>query len=150
MNKLENNKLIAEFMGLNVVTLNEIRNNKNPHISSADGYTSDDIHYHDSWDWLMPVALKIVEKHGWDCISKRDSLNKVYQAVLEFIKANKKENKYTFEVKKWLTYEVDAKNGDDALKELCENLDLIPADEGFEEDAFINARLISTEIKKEK
>ena len=58
-------------------------------------------------------------------------------------------NKYTFEVKKCLIYEVDAKNGDEALKELCENLDLIPTDEGFEEDAFINAQLISTEIKKE-
>ena len=147
MNKLENNKLIAEFMSIDehnddfMYTFNDENGRW-----FAD---EDDLQYHASWDWLMPVALKIVEKHGWDCISKRDSLNKVYQAVLEFIKANKKENKYTFEVKKWLTYEVDAKNGDDALKELCENLDLIPADEGFEEDAFINARLISTEIKKE-
>tara|TARA_R100001244_G_scaffold81028_1_gene63292 strand:- start:45 stop:344 length:300 start_codon:yes stop_codon:yes gene_type:complete len=99
MNKLENNKLIAEFMGLNVVTLDEIRNNKNPHISSADGYTSDDIHYHDSWDWLMPVVQECYKSDNEelfdelvDSVSTLSIVN-TYNSVVEFIKANKKENK---------------------------------------------------------
>ena len=52
---MKNNKLIAEFMGVNVITLDDVRKNKNPYISSADGYLEDDLKYHSSWDWLMPV-----------------------------------------------------------------------------------------------
>ncbi len=51
---MENNKLIAEFMGLVV--------------SDSDNYTSElhtnvdvDLKYHTSWDWLMPVVEKIEE-----------------------------------------------------------------------------------------
>ena len=53
---MKNNKLIAEFMGVNVITLDDVRKNKNPYISSADGYLEDDLKYHSSWDWLMPVV----------------------------------------------------------------------------------------------
>jgi len=43
-------------MGVNIITLDDIRTNKNPYISSADGYLEDDLEYHTSWDWLMPVV----------------------------------------------------------------------------------------------
>ena len=52
------NILIAEFMGVNIITIDDIRSNKNPYISSADGYTEEDLQYHKSWDWLMPVIKK--------------------------------------------------------------------------------------------
>ena len=52
------NKLIAEFMEINVITLDDVRKNKNPYISSADGYLEDDLKYHCSWDWLMLVIEK--------------------------------------------------------------------------------------------
>ena len=49
---MNDNKLIAEFMGLVV--------------SDSDNYTSElhtnvdvDLKYHTSWDWLMPVLKKI-------------------------------------------------------------------------------------------
>ena len=49
---MEDNKLIAEFMGLVV--------------SDRDNYTSElhtnvdaDLNYHTSWDWLMPVIAKL-------------------------------------------------------------------------------------------
>lgn len=57
----DSNKLIAEFMNLNIVTLDDIRSNKNPMISSADGYTVDSLQYHTSWDWLMPVVRKCLD-----------------------------------------------------------------------------------------
>ena len=58
--------------------------------------------------------------------------------------------KYTFEVKKWLIYEVDAKDKESALKRLCDDFDLTPTDEGFDADAFLKADLLEVEtIKKE-
>jgi len=56
---MKNNKLIAEFMGVNVITLDDVRKNKDPYHSSSDGYLKDDLKYHSSWDWLMPVVEKI-------------------------------------------------------------------------------------------
>jgi hypothetical protein len=59
--------------------------------------------------------------------------------------------KYTFEVKKWLIYEVDASDKESALKRLCDDFDLAPTDEGFDADAFLKADLLEVEeIKKEK
>ena len=68
----ENNKLIAEFMGVQ--------------------YTGIRVKDYDtSWDWLMPVVQKIEQ----DCegvpqemlyISLYSDINEVYNAVIEFIK----------------------------------------------------------------
>ncbi len=58
---MEDNKLIAEFMDVNLITIDDIRANKNPYISSVDGYTKEDLQYHTSWNWLMPVVDKIEE-----------------------------------------------------------------------------------------
>ena len=57
--------------------------------------------------------------------------------------------KYIYEVKKWLIYEVDAKDEENALKRLCDDFDLIPTDEGFDGDAFSNADLIEVVEAKE-
>lgn len=88
MNTTDNNKLIAEFMGLVV--------------SDRDNYTSElhtnvdaDLKYHTSWDWLMPVVDKILdisfqdEGDAEDFYSIRDcmpDINHTYKAVVEFIK----------------------------------------------------------------
>ena len=102
------NKLIAEFMGVNIITIDDVRKNKNPYFSSADGYLEDDIKYNSSWDWLMPVVEKI-ENFGFeffivedrvkiahntdhsidviiDFTSGRGKNETAYQAVVEFIK----------------------------------------------------------------
>jgi len=105
---MKNNKLIAEFMGVNVITLDDVRKNKDPYHSSSDGYLKDDLKYHSSWDWLMPVVEKI-ESLGYEftIIESRcninhntdhsveelfhietlgSKLNTTYQAVVNFIK----------------------------------------------------------------
>ena len=78
MNTTENNKLIAEFMRINLITIDDIRANKNPYISSADGYTKEDLQYHTSWDWLMPVIERCLvgEAEQSEEISKQLDKNK--------------------------------------------------------------------------
>jgi hypothetical protein len=93
---MTNNKLIAEFMGINVVTEDDIRANKNPTISSYEGYLEEDLEYHKSWDWLMPVANKIIKSRDeqnadWDLTDLKYALcttniEWVYKAVVNFIK----------------------------------------------------------------
>jgi hypothetical protein len=59
--------------------------------------------------------------------------------------------KYIYEVKKWIIYEVDAKDEESALKRLCDDFDLVPTDEGFDADAFSSADLLEVvEVKKNK
>ncbi len=50
MNTTENNKLIAEFMGVDQVDIDTWLE------------TNSNLHYHTSWDWLMPVIKKINEQ----------------------------------------------------------------------------------------
>ena len=84
---MNDNKLIAEFMGY------EVNHNKCYSPKYNDG-TIAPMQFHKSWDWLMPVVKKIedylsdnVGKVGYfdECLSSND-LNTRYQAVVEFIK----------------------------------------------------------------
>jgi hypothetical protein len=56
-NKMKDNKLIAEFMGIvypkldNVIVIDNVVIKEN------------ELQYHTSWDWLMPVVEKIAENH---------------------------------------------------------------------------------------
>ena len=108
MNTTENNKLIAEFMGarfryLSYIDLDQYNFGK----TDRTWKDNKDMHYHDSWDWLMHVVEKIeslgakVEistsprnsrhycemrgygfAHEWD----DNKINAVYKAVVEFVK----------------------------------------------------------------
>jgi hypothetical protein len=97
----KNNKLIAEFMGLDSF--------KDSLASLHQGNINLDVdlyeqsQYHTSWDWLMPVINKIksmnstykveeVVKYDWDCdccseISHYEfDLELTYKSVIEWIK----------------------------------------------------------------
>tara|TARA_R110002020_G_scaffold9539_2_gene37455 strand:- start:12810 stop:13070 length:261 start_codon:yes stop_codon:yes gene_type:complete len=82
MKKHECNKLIAEFMEYEVHPIYEDERF--------------DLHYHTSWDWLMPVANEIIKSRDeqnadWDLTDLKYALQTtnielVYNAVVEFIK----------------------------------------------------------------
>lgn len=115
MNIEKSNKLIAEFMGIKTYRGGKgigkgqiFYRGANPnHFKSVSQNT---LHYHSSWDWLMPVVEKI-EGLGWEVqigyhlyakeseILVHDSgdshhwtyrnsskIQAVYEAVIEFIK----------------------------------------------------------------
>ena len=89
------NKLIAEFMGFtqekNIGWYdNDMLMSQNVY-DSQDGNCFNELLFHTSWDWLMPVVQNIEQ----DCegvpqemlnISLYSDINEVYKAVVEFIK----------------------------------------------------------------
>jgi len=90
MNTQENNKLIAEFMGA------ETLYNQLDYCTDM-AFPFDDLHFHESWDWLMPVVQKCRlesrceydEDDNWNEIHwslEECNLDKTYKAVVEFIK----------------------------------------------------------------
>ncbi len=81
---MNNNKLIAEFMGIVYPKLDNVIVIDNVVIKE------DDLQYHTSWDWLMPVVERIEQvnegvPHQLLNISLFSSIDEVYQAVIEFI-----------------------------------------------------------------
>ncbi|MGI9554399.1 MAG: hypothetical protein ACR2M6_00370 [Vampirovibrionia bacterium] len=106
MSNQENNKMIAEFMGLELeetleglfvyarkeqspIKLNDIR---------TEFYEVHELQYHISWDWLMPVVKKcwkiineldmsfdkVIFKYRFDYIVYAD-FKESYEAIVEFI-----------------------------------------------------------------
>ena len=106
MNTQENNKLIAEFMGIESYP----NRGYTMFIFEEDNHRTDiDLHYHTSWNWLMPVIEKIntmddyrfsVQIHH--CLTDicdtnggvkyivdeqgHETIEATYKAVVEFIK----------------------------------------------------------------
>jgi len=81
---LENNKMIAEFMGLVIITDN---------ISYFDTDYKPLKKYHSDWSWLMPVVEKIIgmkdvygQKRHEVKMSINPKIDITYGAVVEFIK----------------------------------------------------------------
>ena len=84
-----NNKLIAEFMGIDSFkdSLASLHQGK----INLDVDVYEQAQYHSSWDWLMPVVEKIeIRCQGVPQellhLSLFSTRQEVYQAVVEFIK----------------------------------------------------------------
>ena len=93
---MKDNKLIAEFMGFQQTNLGWYDNLETIKFNS-DGNTFDELKYHSSWDWLMPVVEKCRldsrcehdEDIFWDAIHwalEECSIENTYDAVVRFIK----------------------------------------------------------------
>ena len=108
---MKDNKLIAEFMGA-VGTPKYNPTEWDVYITGCldvdsddenaqHFYTPDEMKYHTSWDWLMPVVQKCRlesrceydEDDNWNEIHwalEECNLDKIYKAVVEFIKDHNK------------------------------------------------------------
>ena len=94
------NRLIAEFMGFtqekNIGWYdNDMLMSQNVY-DSQDGNCFNELLFHTSWDWLMPVANEIIKSRDeqnsdWDLTDLKYALQTtnielVHQSVVEFIK----------------------------------------------------------------
>jgi hypothetical protein len=95
---MKENKLIAEFMGLETITIGRLKsilrqNRENGFIHTPQACIVDELKYDTSWDWLMPVINKCYQehmsKHIADAVMTCD-IDEAYQVVVEFIKNNLK------------------------------------------------------------
>jgi hypothetical protein len=60
---IEGNKLIAEFMGAELSKYSECYVMK--YMQDLPHYRPENMKYHSSWDWIMPVAHKIRQDHDY-------------------------------------------------------------------------------------
>ena len=91
MKTTENNKLIAEFMELEASPKYNPKEYYIKEYNSGEWYLPEEMQYHTSWDWLMPVVDKIEQVH--EGVPKQlinlslfSTRQEIYQAVVEFIK----------------------------------------------------------------
>ncbi len=82
---MKNNKLIAEFMEVHEIMHDEY-SEYDFDDNTLDVVHEDDLQYHTSWDWLMPVMAKLVKDFGsgWQFEEGYD-LNTRYNAVVKII-----------------------------------------------------------------
>lgn len=93
---MENNKLIAEFMEL------EVEDGLYHYTTLMDDYKTTTLYFDSSWDWLMPVANEIIKSRDeqnadWDLTDLKYALcttniEWVYKAVINIIKRIKGTN----------------------------------------------------------
>ena len=84
---MKNNKLIAEFMEL------EVEDGLYYYTTSMDDYKTDTLYFDSSWDWLMPVVEKIYNEEGLDnelVLVVRDSvaeinLKNTYDSIIDYL-----------------------------------------------------------------
>ena len=88
---MEDNKLIAEFMGLSIKEGVCYYTDADDMFPMGIEVEEPYLPYHTSWDWLIPVVNKIeMECEGVPLqlidVSFYDEIHEVYWAVIEFIK----------------------------------------------------------------
>ena len=108
-NTFENNKLISVFMGFetypDIIDDRTMAYDVGDYIKFADNSTNendenifhpDDMQFHKSWDWLMPVVrecrvISHSKDENWEAVESmalNGSINKTYNAVIKLIKVH--------------------------------------------------------------
>ena len=102
---LKKNRLITEFLGYKLAKCNNGFAWESPFQKAKDDYLglhgrlyvelkeespysqchSEYLKFHTSWEWLMPVALNLLMQYNIDCISKRTTIEQVFEDVVEAI-----------------------------------------------------------------
>ena len=103
---MKDNKLIAEFMGVKPLVLGGSTEYEmygvldciEDGVNEKHYFIDDEMRFHESWDWLIPVVNKIeIENEGVPLqllyCSLYSEIGEVYQAVVEFIKTYNDERK---------------------------------------------------------
>ena len=104
---MNDNKLIAEFMGAKPLVLGGSTEYEmygvldciEDGVNEKHYFIDDEMRFHESWDWLMPVVEKIMDISFFngepeDFYSIRNSIPQIrntYKAVVEFIKLYNKD-----------------------------------------------------------
>ena len=94
---MKDNKLIAEFMELEASPKYNPKEYYIKEYNSGEWYLPEEMQYHNSWDWLMPVVqncrlesrCEYDEDDNWNEIHwslEECNLDKTYKAVVQFIK----------------------------------------------------------------
>ena len=73
---MKNNKLIAEFMEL------EVEDGLYYYTTSMDDYKTDTLYFNSSWDWLMPVVEKSFQTQNQNLGLKVNLFFKLNDALL--------------------------------------------------------------------
>ena len=98
---MENNRLIAEFMG--VPCDKDLYTPLCPHTGETLFIPSSQMKYDTSWDWLMPVAQKIIDvyitideqdEQELQQSILHDKIDVVYRIVVEIIKSYNRTTDY--------------------------------------------------------
>ena len=92
---MESNKLIAEFIGWTSCDSNDSTMYANPQ-DKSDAWSTDEMRFNESWNWLMPVAEKCLTTGDRQHFVINDALltcniEEVYKALVEFIKQHNDE-----------------------------------------------------------
>lgn len=98
----EKNRLIAEFMGMQYTQIGWYDNEEFLNLSYTKDNTFDELLFHTSWDWLMPVVDAIyntdIDEQATNEIGDIThalldvNINAVHEAVVNFIKFYNKQN----------------------------------------------------------
>lgn len=80
---MKNNKLIAEFMGISID--GEFAYIEDEGSPLEEVIPINKLNYHNSWDWLMPVIIKMADAREDTHYKLYKTIDEAYQAVVEFI-----------------------------------------------------------------
>ena len=80
---MKNNKLIAEFMGISID--GEFAYIEDEGSPLEEVIPINKLNYHNSWDWLMPVIIKMADAREDTHYKLYKTIDEAYEEVVEFI-----------------------------------------------------------------